>query len=62
MAYIVMADIVMACIVMAIVMGPLTMQEVVRTSLAGCTILVIAHRLRSIIDADQVCLVPSRWP
>ena len=35
----------------------LAIQDVVRTQLAGRSILVIAHRLRSIIDADAVCVM-----
>jgi len=35
----------------------LAIQEAVRTQLTGLTILVIAHRLRSVIDADAVCVM-----
>ena len=35
----------------------LAIQDVVRTQLAGRSILVVAHRLRSVIDADAVCVM-----
>ena len=35
------------------------MQEVVRTNFMDCTLIVIAHRLRSIIDSDKIAVIEN---